>query len=121
MFSIDENNKITLTKGDLASFNCIIANDDGEVREPQQNDVLTFSIDGTEFSKNATIDENKFVFVFNSNDTKDLAEGVYFYRVILNSQFTLIQECFLDLLGDGEVEEEQTEEPTPTEDEGEEP
>ena len=115
MFSIDNRNKITLTKGDLASFDCLITDMDNKVRVPVEGDELVFSIDGTDFSKTATIDNNEYVFTFNSNDTKELEAGVYYYRVVLNSQFTIIQDCFIELLGDGEEEEEPAPEPEPEE------
>ena len=104
MFQIDERQKITLTKGDLASFDCTITNKAGEVRVPEQGDTLKFSIDGTDFEKTAVIEDGRYVFTINSSDTEDLDGGVYYYRVVLNSQFTIIQDCFFELLGDGKEE-----------------
>ena len=105
MFDIDDRNKVTLTKGDLASFDCTITNKAGEVRVPEEGDVLIFSIDGTDFSKAATITDNKYVFTIDGTDLADVDEGVYFYRVVLNNDYTVIQECFFDLLGGGNENE----------------
>ena len=52
MFSIGNRNNITLTKGDLASFDCLITDMDNKVRVPVEGDELVFSIDGTDFSSN---------------------------------------------------------------------
>ena len=109
MFSIDERNKITLTKGDTASFTLTIVDDDGKERELKEGDVLTFSIDNTEFSKEAS----DSVFTFVGSDTEDLEQGVYMYRIVLNTEgqnFTIFQDEFFELLGDGSQSEEEEEE-----------
>lgn len=105
MFEIDDRNKVILTKGDLASFDCTITDSSGEVRVPEEGDSLVFSLDGTDFSKTATITDNKYVFTINGTDLADVNEGVYFYRVVLNNKYTVIQECFFDLLSGGNENE----------------
>ena len=101
MFSIDERNKITLTIGDTATFNCSIEDLDGEMIEPQEGDKLTFSIDDTDFE---IVAENNTVFVFTigHEDTLGLEPGVYNYRVVLelnDAPYTIFQDEFIELLG----------------------
>lgn len=103
MFQIDERNKIKLTIGDTASFTLTIVDNEGNVREPKEGDVLTFSIDDLDFEKVA----NENVFVIGGSDTLGLEPGVYNYRIVLTTEgqnFTIFQDEFIELLGDGQQE-----------------
>ena len=115
MFSIDENNKIKLTIGDTASFVCTVVDNDGNKRIPETDDDLTFSIDDIDFEKAADIENDDYWFNFSGSDTLSLTAGTYLYRVVLNTadnaQYTIIQDCFIDLL-DGQVVGSEPE-PTP--------
>ena len=108
MFEIDSRNRVTLTRGDTAAFSCTIVNNDNELRTPQEGDVLTLSIDGLEFEKRAVVDDGQFVFIITGSNTLDLNPGVYTYRVVLtnnSNQWTIIEECFFELLGNGGEED----------------
>lgn len=104
MFYITDYNKISLTKGDTASFNCVITDIEGKARKPLVNDVLTLSIDDTDFEVTATNNIDYYTFSIGSADTEDVKEGVYTYRVILETgegeRYTIFQDCLFDLLGD---------------------
>lgn len=102
MFSIDERNKIILTKGDTASLTLTIEDDDGNVRVPEQDDVVTLYIDDLDFAIRAESTEEGYVFDFEPVDTSLLTEGTYFYRIVLetgNEVYTIFQNEFIDLLG----------------------
>lgn len=115
MFSIDENNKIKLTIGDTASFNCTIVDNEEKTVPPVEGDSLVMYIDSTDFEKEADITNNEFVFTITGDDMTGINTGVYMYRVVLNDVHTIIQDCFIDLL-QGLQEEEPTPEPEPTPD-----
>ena len=106
MFSIDENNKVKLTIGDTASFICTIVDNDNNRRVPQDGDSLKMYIDGTDFEIEAVINNDNYNFIIAGSDTLDLEPGVYMYRVVLNNDYTIIQDCFIDLLTGKEDENE---------------
>lgn len=102
MFSISERNKITLTKGDTATLTLTIEDDDGNIRVPEEGDVVTFYIDDLDFAIRAESTAEGYVFNFEPVDTSLLTDGTYFYRIVLeigNEVYTIFQDEFIDLLG----------------------
>lgn len=101
MFEITPYNKISLTKGDTAAFNCEIVDLDGKERTPQEGDVLTLSLDDTDFSIVAS-NNAQYLFSISGADTANLEEGVYLYRVVLDTadggRYTIFQNNIFDLL-----------------------
>lgn len=106
MFEINEFNRITLTIGDTATFTCSIEDLDGDKVIPDSSNSLTLYIDDLEFSKPAVIDNGNYVFIIAGTDTSSFDPGVYMYRVVYESkgsQYTIMQDVFIDLLGDKTV------------------
>ena len=106
MFQITDYNKMLLSIGDSASFSLEIIDDDGKLRSPQDGDVLKFKIydcENTYLVKVADIVGNKFVFIINPLDTKDLAPALYTYNIVLTngdeSQYTVISPAIFELEG----------------------
>lgn len=115
MFSIDERNKIYLTKGDTTSFTLTIEDATGSPYEIKEGDILTFSIDDTDFSIEAENKDTYAEFTFRGNETEELEAGVYTYRIIFTAEgekYTIFQDEFIEILGDG-TKEEPTPEPQP--------
>ena len=114
MFEISSYNRITLTIDDTASFNCEIVDLEGKVRTPVAGDVLTFYIDDTDFEKIAT-NGTSYTFSFSGTDFEGIDAGVYSYRIVLttadNEQYTIFQDCFIDLLSGISEEESEPDEP----------
>ena len=108
MFEITPYDKILLTLGDTASFNCELVDLDGKERTPQDGDVLTFYIDDIDFEKVAT-NGSTYTFNFSGADFEGIEAGVYTYRIVLTTaddeQYTIFQDCFIDLLSDKSTEE----------------
>ena len=108
MFEITPYDKIILTLGDTASFNCEIVDLDGKERKPIGGDVLTFYIDDIDFEKVAT-NGATYTFNFSGADFDGIEAGVYTYRIVLTTageeQYTIFQDCFIDLLSDKPAEE----------------
>lgn len=103
MFSIDNRNRIELTIGDTATFTCSITDLDNNTVTPSSENSLTLYIDDLEFSKPAVIDNGNYVFIIAGSDTLSFNPGVYLYRIVYQSgdnQYTIMQDVFIDLLGD---------------------
>lgn len=108
MFEINERNKIFLTLGDTASLYLQVYDKAGNQREPEEGDVVTFSIDDTEYSVEASqTNDGRYVFNLLVND---IDAGVYSYRIVLvnvTSRYTIFEDEFIELLGEGEEESDE--------------
>lgn len=93
MWKIDENNKITVTRGDTPSFqlNLYTTDDDGNPTPytPSQGDEIIFAI-----KKKATdnaiwaiveIPTDTMILTFTENTTRALSFGEYVYEISLNN------------------------------------
>ena len=86
MLKIDENNNITLTRGDSASINVGLKNPDGTDYNLQSGDVLLFTVKYNCITEDIIIQKDissDAVINLIPSDTNTLLYGVYFYDVQL--------------------------------------
>lgn len=86
MLNIDENNNITLTRGDSASIAVDLKNPDGSEYTLQTGDVLLFTVKYNCITEDIIIQKDissDGVINLNPADTNDLLYDVYFYDVQL--------------------------------------
>ena len=105
MFSIDNRMKIQLTKEDTATFYCTITDLDENSRAPEEGDTLTMTIfsDEVYVQKEATINNNQWLFTIDSSDTDTMVPTIYLYNIKLTnsagSKYTVIDNSVFELLG----------------------
>lgn len=83
MFTIDEDNVMTLTKGDTASFTVAFTNPNGTPYIPTENDVITFGIKRWITARVYVLTKtavNSVVTILPA-DTKSLNSGIYRYDI----------------------------------------
>lgn len=106
MLYIDDEQNITLTRGDTGIFNISLQNQNGKAYTPQEGDTLRFALsDG--FGKEALVIKNipinTCVLEIEPNDTKNLKFKTYKYDV----QFTSAQgRVSTIILGDFKIDNE---------------
>lgn len=108
MFSIDNKNKIYLTKGDNAEFEVKISYADGTPYILQEGDVVVFTM---KVSPNAETTIRKTTttgtIIFVPTDTNTLASGLYVYDVQLSTGngriYTVIPTSFFQLCSEVSV------------------
>lgn len=86
MLAIDENNNITLTRGDSASITVSLKNPDGTDYELQTGDELIFTVKHNCITEDIIIQKDissNGIIILQPSDTNDLLYGVYFYDVQL--------------------------------------
>lgn len=86
MLNIDDNNNITLTRGDSASIGVTLENPDGTTYELQEGDELLFTVKHNCITEDIIIQKDiSSTAIINllPGDTEDLLYGVYFYDVQL--------------------------------------
>ena len=107
MLYIDEDQNITLTRGDTGIFNISLQSQDGKAYTPQTGDTLRFALSegfGKEalFIKNIPIDT--CILEIEPNDTKDLKFKKYKYDVQFTSAQGRVSTIILgDFIVDNEV------------------
>ena len=86
MLAIDENNNITLTRGDSASISVALKNPDGTDYNLQSGDELLFTVKYNCITEDIIIQKDistDAIINLIPSDTKDLLYGEYFYDVQL--------------------------------------
>lgn len=86
MLNIDENNNITLTRGDSASIAVELKNPDGTDYSLQSGDILLFTVKYNCITEDIIIQKDissDGIINLIPSDTNDLLYGVYFYDVQL--------------------------------------
>ena len=86
MLAIDENNNITLTRGDSASISVALKNPDGTDYNLQSGDELLFTVKYNCITEDIIIQKDistDTIINLIPSDTKDLLYGEYFYDVQL--------------------------------------
>lgn len=86
MLAIDENNNITLTRGDSASISVALKNPDGTYYNLQSGDELLFTVKYNCITEDIIIQKDistDAIINLIPSDTKDLLYGEYFYDVQL--------------------------------------
>ena len=86
MLAIDENNNITLTRGDSASISVTLKNPDGTDYNLQSGDELLFTVKYNCITEDIIIQKDistDAIINLIPSDTKDLLYGEYFYDVQL--------------------------------------
>lgn len=86
MLAIDENNNITLTRGDSASISVTLKNPDGTDYNLQSGDELLFTVKYNCITEDIIIQKDistDTIINLIPSDTKDLLYGEYFYDVQL--------------------------------------
>lgn len=86
MLAIDENNNITLTRGDSASISVALKNPDGTAYNLQSGDELLFTVKYNCITEDIIIQKDistDAIINLIPSDTKDLLYGEYFYDVQL--------------------------------------
>lgn len=85
MFKIEDDNRVTLTRGDSCAFDVEIKNDQGEIYTPTDSDVITLTL--KKDAKTAEVLIKKFgpTIVFNPDDTNKFRYGNYLYDVTLTT------------------------------------
>ena len=99
MWSINDKNEITLTRGDTPTFTLNLTNPDGTPYEPVTGDQLIFVIKTSAKSQEtwATIEipTNTMELVFEENTTKALPFGKYVYEISLNNDTNDYHDTFI--------------------------
>lgn len=85
MFRIDDENVITLTRGDTCAFDVEIKTDAGDIYTPQEGDVITFTVKKDTRTANIIIQKIGTTIVLNPADTRSLKYGSYIYDVTLTT------------------------------------
>lgn len=86
MLNIDDNNNITLTRGDSASIEVALENPDGSAYELQEGDKLLFTVKHNCITEDIIIQKDisaNAIINLLPGDTDSLLYGVYFYDVQL--------------------------------------
>ena len=105
-FSIDNRNKIRLTKGDTATFTVLIETLDHKKYSPQEGDKLKLTVKGDSIllQEEAVVNNGAWTFILSHNKTKNIPEGVYTYDIQLTTAsgnpYTVIQESVFEILGE---------------------
>lgn len=86
MFRIDDENVITLTRGDTCAFDVEIKTDSGATYTPQEGDVVTFTVKKDTKTSDIIIQKTGSTVVLNPADTHSLKYGSYLYDVTLTTQ-----------------------------------
>ena len=107
MLYIDEDQNITLTRGDTGIFNISLQNQDGEDYTPQTGDSLRFAL-SEGFGKDALVIKDipidTCVLEIEPNDTKDLKFKKYKYDIQFTSSQGKVSTIILgDFIVDNEV------------------
>ena len=85
MFRIDDENVITLTRGDTCAFDVEIKTDSGATYIPQEGDVVTFTVKKDTKTSDIIIQKTGSTVVLNPADTHSLKYGSYLYDVTLTT------------------------------------
>lgn len=80
MFRIS-NNEITLTRGDSAEFDIELSTCDGEPYEPQEGDVIEFTVKDNVYSSQALIHKTGSRIFIEPEDTAKMSYKEYVYDV----------------------------------------
>lgn len=107
MLYIDEDQNITLTRGDTGIFNISLQSQDGQAYVPQVGDTLRFAL-SEGFGKEALVIKNipieTCILEIEPNDTKDLKFKKYKYDVQFTSTQGRVSTIILgDFIVDNEV------------------
>ena len=86
MFTIDDSNVITLTRGDTCAFDVEIKTDTGDTYIPQETDVITFTLKKDTKTADIIIQKTGSTIILNPADTRSLKYGSYFYDVTLTTE-----------------------------------
>ena len=99
MWSINDKNEITLTRGDTPTFTLNLTNPDGTPYEPVTGDEIIFVIKKTATSQEtwATIEvpTSTMELVFEQSTTRALEFGKYFYEISLNNDINDYHDTFI--------------------------
>lgn len=85
MFKIEDDNRVTLTRGDTCAFDVVIKTDSGEIYTPTESDVITFTMKKDAKTAEVLIKKTGTSIVFNPEDTRSLKYGNYLYDVTLTT------------------------------------
>lgn len=94
MLKIEDDNRVTLTRGDSCAFNVEIKNNRGEIYTPTETDVITFTMKKDSKTSEVLIKKTGTTIVFDPEDTRKFKYGNYLYDVTLTTAsgavFTII-------------------------------
>lgn len=85
MFKIEDDNRVTLTRGDTCAFDVEIKTDSGATYIPVETDVITFTLKKDSKSSVVLIKKTGTTIVLNPEDTRSLKYGNYLYDVTLTT------------------------------------
>lgn len=94
MLKIEDDNRVTLTRGDSCAFDVEIKNNRGEIYTPTETDVITFTMKKDSKTSEVLIKKTGTTIVFDPEDTRKFKYGNYLYDVTLTTAsgavFTII-------------------------------
>ena len=85
MFKIEDDNRVTLTRGDTCAFDVVIKTDSGEIYTPTESDVITFTMKKDSKTSEVLIKKTGTSIVFDPEDTRKFKYGNYLYDVTLTT------------------------------------
>lgn len=85
MFKIEDDNRVTLTRGDTCAFDVEVKTDSGEIYTPTETDVITFTLKKDAKSSEVLIRKTGTSIVLNPDDTNKFRYGNYLYDVTLTT------------------------------------
>ena len=85
MFKIEDDNRVTLTRGDSCAFDVVIKTDSGEIYTPGASDVITFTMKKDSKTSEVLIKKTGTTIVFKPDDTRKFKYGNYLYDVTLTT------------------------------------
>jgi len=81
MFKITEKGRMILTRGDSCDFTIDLYNADGTPYVPATNDIILFSLKNHIYDEEPVLTKEGLTVEFDSDDTKDLNVGTYYYDI----------------------------------------
>ena len=85
MFKIEDDNRVTLTRGDSCAFDVEVKTDSGGTYTPVETDVITFTLKKDAKTSEVLIRKTGTTIVFNPEDTRSFKYGNYLYDVTLTT------------------------------------